>query len=282
MEKTFTKQIKKFVEKENLSLNISVQDRQLVVCGSKSLVDFYAEHPESLQHIFDKMLHKENDPDDSIFKTFKPDVLPKLTANMYDKKAWTGAIPYQNLQTYMLCLGFGRSGTGKSYKNQNDKPEGWPDSISLEHPSYMKKEDMKIVIEALLTHRNIDPKTYYMENTQQRKVIKRRKKNPTTPETVEDEAEEGPAAVDDGDAGDHHQPADLAPNLNNDVNAVENDNMNENVNNNAGLGNIAIENNQNQQPHQPTLDPSGRWYWDYFYGQWYPYYPPHVEQDQNQ
>ena len=95
------KQIRKFVEKENLTLNISVQDRQLVVSGSKSLVAFLAENPESVQHLYDKILNKESDEADSVFETFKPGVLPKLTANMYHENSWTGAIPYQNLQTYI-------------------------------------------------------------------------------------------------------------------------------------------------------------------------------------
>ena len=279
MNKTFRNQLKKFVEKENLSLNISVQDRQIVVSGSKTLVDFLSDNPESVQGLYDKILNKERTEADSVFETFKPGVLPKLTANMYDKNSWTGAIPRQNLQTYMLCLGFGRSGNGKCYRNQNDKPDGWPDSIALEHPSYMKKEDIKTVIESLLTHRNIDPKTFYLENTTQPKVTKkRRRKNPQSAETVddEDEAEEGQEVV-DGDAGGHHQPA-IAPNANaggRDENAV-------NENNNAN--NIEVEANQNQQPYNPyqlTLDPSGRWYWDYTNRQWYPYDPPNAVYEQN-
>ena len=282
MDKTFKKQLKKFVENENLSLNISVQDRQLVVSGSKSLVDFLAEDPEIVQQLYDKILHKDSDQEDYIFESYNPGILPKLTANMFDKKAWTGNIPYQNLQTYMLCLGFGRSGTGLCYKKQSDKPEGWPDSISLEHPSYMKKADIKTVIESLLNHRNIDPKTYYMEKNPQPIVTrKRRRKNPTSAETVDEEAEEG-QEVNDGDAGDHHQP-DLAQDLQNDAggrdDAVGHDEA-ENQNNNANLGNNEV--NQNQQPHQLTLDPSGHWYWDYTYGQWYPYYPARtVSEHQN-
>ena len=65
MDKTFTKQLKKFVEKDNLSLNISVQNRQLVVSGSKSLVDILAENPECVQQLYDKILHKESDQKDA-------------------------------------------------------------------------------------------------------------------------------------------------------------------------------------------------------------------------
>ena len=277
MDKTFTKQLKKFVENENLSLNISVQDRQLVVSGSKSLVDFLAEDPEIVQQLYDKILHKDSEQKDYIFESYKPGVLPKLTANMFDKKAWTGNIPYQNLQTYMLCLGFGRKG-GKCYKNQTDKPEGWPDSIALEHPSYLKKDDIKIIIEALLTHRNIDPRTYFTEGAAQPKVTtKRRRKNPTSAETVDEEAEDGQAVEENGDAGHQDQPV-LAPNVQNDEGGHHNNNAEGNQNNNDAIENVEIEANQNQQPHQLTLDPTGRWYWDYFLGQWFPYYPPQAEQ----
>ena len=279
MDKTFTKQLKKFVENDNLSLNISVQDRQLVVSGSKSLVDIFAENPEFGKQLYDRILLKESDQKDCIFETYKPGVLPKLTANMFDKKAWTGGIPRQNLQTYMLCLGFGRGG-GKCYQTESDKPDGWPDSIALEHPSYMKKEDIKTVIEALLTHRNIDPKTYFTVSAQQPKVTnKRRKKTPISVETVDEEAEDGQDG-NDGGAVNGDQP-DLAPNIQHDVgghnnNAGANEN---NENNNANIENVEIQANQNQQHQQPTLDPSGHWYWDYYQSQWFPYYPPQAEQE---
>ena len=280
MDKTFTKQLKKFVENDNLSLNISVQDRQLVVSGSKSLVDIFAENPEFGKQLYERILHKESDQKDCIFETYNPGVLPKLTANMFDKKAWTGNIPRENLQTYMICLGFGRGG-GKCYKTESDKPEGWPDSIALEHPSYLKKEDIKTVIEALLSHRNIDAKTFFVETAPQPRVTKKRKrKTPVSAETVgvDEEPEEG-QEVDNGNAGDQNQP-DLPPNVQNDAGGQNGNAVYEN--NDVNLENIEVEANQNQQPHQLTLDPSGHWYWDYYYGQWFPYHPPHaVEEHQN-
>ena len=52
-----------------------------------------------------------------------------------------------------------------------------------------------------------------------------------------------------------------------------NDLVNENIE-------VNKDREQQQQPHQQqqqlTLDPTGYWYWDYHYGQWYPVaqYPP--------
>ena len=78
-------------------------------------------------------------------------------------------------------------------------------------------------------------------------------------------------------AGNHDQPV-LAPNDQNDEGGHHNNNAEGNQNNNDAIANVEVEANQNQQPHQLTLDPSGQWYWDYFLGQWFPYYPPQADQ----
>ena len=136
---------------------------------------------------------------------------------------------------------------------------------------------VKTVIEALLTHRNIDPKTYFTESPPRPIVTKKRKrKTPISAETVNEEDEEDQAG-DDSDAGIHDQPV-LAHNSsqndegghNNNAGAMENINENNNAN-------VEMEAYQYQQQQQPTLDPSGRWYWDYFHSQWFPNYPPQAE-----
>ena len=91
------------------------------------------------------MLNKESQEGDFLYETFKPELLPKLTYDMYDQKSWTGDVPYQNLMTYMQVFGFGRSGN-KNYKREEDKPEGWPDTVSfinVEHPSYFAEESQE-------------------------------------------------------------------------------------------------------------------------------------------
>ena len=83
------------------------------------------------------MLNKEKQEGDFLYETFKPELLPKLTG--------LGMFLYQNLMTYMQVFGFGRSGN-KNYKREEDKPEGWPDTVSfinVEHPSYFAEESQE-------------------------------------------------------------------------------------------------------------------------------------------
>ena len=143
------------------------------------------------------ILNKESQDEDYIFEINKPGLFPKLTVNMYDRKTWTSAAAKTNFLTYMQCLGFGRNGTGKTYKCKNDEPAGWPDSISfveMEHPSYLGKDDIKTVIESLLRYRQINPETYFLE-TAVEKVTRKRKKTKKSAEIVEEEPDEAQDVV---------------------------------------------------------------------------------------
>ena len=167
MDKTFSKQHKKFVEdKKNLSLNISMKGRLLSVSGSGPLVDFATQNPEIFKPIYDLIMSKDEENDENIvYKTYRPCFLPKLTHNMYDKKEWNWKIARYNMKVYMRALGFGNGGE-KNYGVKEDCPDGWPDSVSFEnvvHCSHMTTEECNSAIESLLNHRNIDPKTHFME-----------------------------------------------------------------------------------------------------------------------
>ena len=262
MDKTYSRQHQKFVEKENISLNFFVQKRQLIISGSKSLVNFMSKNSEMVNQLYDLMLNKESQEGDFVYETFKPELLPKLTCDMYDKKSWTGDVPYQNLMTYMQVFGFGRSGN-KNYKHNEDKPSGWPDTVSfinVEHPSYLSKDAITKVIEGLLTHRNINPRTYFMKTSPHQKVPSRkRKKTMKSAEYVEEPREEATENED----------------MERNVDIVQQEPLHDEVLHNNNLVNENIEVNKDlEQPHhqqqQLTLDPTGYWYWDYHYGQWYP------------
>ena len=173
MDKTYSRKHQKFVEKKNLSLNFSVHNRQLIISGSKSLVNLISKSSEMVNQFHYLMLNNESHEDDFVYETFKPELLPKLTCDMYDEKSWTGNVPYQNLMIYMQVLGFGRSGN-KKYKNEDDKPEGWPSTVSFTdsvHPSYLSKDAITQVIEGLLKHRNINPRTYFLETAPQNPMM---------------------------------------------------------------------------------------------------------------
>ena len=110
-----------------------------------ALVIFMSKNSEMVKQLCDLMLNKESQEGDYVYETFKPELLPKLTCDMYDNKSWTGDVPYQNLMTYLQVFGFGRSGN-KNYKREEDKPEGWPDTVSfinVEHPSYFAEESQE-------------------------------------------------------------------------------------------------------------------------------------------
>ena len=79
MDKTYSRQHQKFVEKENISLNFSVQKRQLIISGSKSLVNFMSKNSEMVNQLYDLMLNKESQEGDFLYETFKPELLLKLT-----------------------------------------------------------------------------------------------------------------------------------------------------------------------------------------------------------
>ena len=79
MDKTYSRQHKKFVENDNLSLNFSVHNRQLVISGSKSLVNFMSKNSEmDCNQLYDMMLNKESQETDFVYETFKPELLSEI------------------------------------------------------------------------------------------------------------------------------------------------------------------------------------------------------------
>ena len=159
----------------------------------------------------------------------------------------------------MGCLGFGHNDT-KRYGVAEDKPEGWPDNIqfaSLPHTSSLNLNQVNTVIASLLRKRNINPDNFHYEDTPEEGPKRKRRKKHDTSEELDNFGLETVSQGDENDAGNENN---------------NEENGNEPAQNNGELDGQALNEQPNYQ--QPYLDESGRWYWDFYNQQWYPYYPP--------
>ena len=96
------------------------------------------------------------------FDEFSVQEFPKLKTK-FQSKQWTLPVARDYLRTILQILGFGR-GQLKTYKNESNKPDGWPEHIAFVTflPNMVTKCDANEIIESLLKHRGIDVRKHHI------------------------------------------------------------------------------------------------------------------------
>ena len=155
--KSLDEKIKKIIQAESVVFTVTIRSNKIVMTGNENVVDIVNKNPEiSMREFFNKIL---NDLEVSTeFASSSPPIFPKFPTKFMGKK-WNFELARYQLTSIMNVLGFGR-GNSKIYTNPEDKPDGWPPTISFEevkHPSWIRMDQVNCIIESLLKHHGIDP-----------------------------------------------------------------------------------------------------------------------------
>jgi len=162
--KSLDEKIKKIIQAESVVFSVTIRSNKIVMTGNENVVDIVNKNPEiSMREFFNKIL---NDLEVSTeFASSSPLIFPKFPTQFMGKK-WHHELARYQLTNIMNVLGFGR-GNSKIYTNPEDKPDGWPPTISFEevkHPSWIRMDQVNCIIESLLKHHGIDPFKHHQTN----------------------------------------------------------------------------------------------------------------------
>ena len=248
--KSFDKPLRSLIKKKKAKvLVLAAVENKVKIFGDKHLVSLAKNSIVKVEDVIkDLILIEQNDKDfeyDEVATNFVS--LPRTSVKIRSE-SWTKITARETLKKYMKIFNLGR-GMPLHYQVKENKPDGWPDSISFEDfkgVSFAKKEEATQIIEAMIRyHARVEPDTYFEQKNN----------NEDTAESSEDE--------------------NLVPENDQNVENVENV---VHVNNEEfGQQDVYQPNNQyvgHEDNNMPLhLDPSGQWYWHYYMQQWYPYYP---------
>ena len=250
--KPVDKPLRSLIKKKKAKvLVIAAVENKVKIFGDKRLVSIAKNHQNKVEDIIQDLILLEQNVDtdfeyDEVATNYVS--LPRTSVKIRSD-SWTKVTARETLKKYMKIFNLGR-GMALHYQVKENKPEGWPDSISFEDfkgVSFAKKEKATQIIEAMIRyHAKVEPDTYFES---------REKNDDIVADTSENENE-------------------VMENVEN--NEIVNNEDQQNVYQPNNYENIELNNeyqghNQNDMPLY--LDPTGSWYWHYYMQQWFPYYP---------
>ena len=218
-------------------LSLAVIDGKVIIIGEQQIVSFSKDMNITLEEVSKKMIELENeDKERYTFKEHdtKKVVLPKTSVKIRSE-SWTRDIAKTTLKSYLRIFNLGKNSKLR-FGDACNEPAGWPPSLSFadfKGVSYATKENLTKIVESLIRHHmDVDPVTYYDS------AVRR----------------------DDLESSDEDSDQDL---VRNNGNPEVIDNQQQQVGQNMHQGN-------NFESAPLTLDPRGKWYWDFQEQQWFP------------
>ena len=133
-------------------------DGKLVICGNKNIIDKVTD--DNLEDICDIIRKEEHSSEfgSRIVVNFPPLPIP------YKSNKWNYLLARRVATNYMNIVGFGRvSGNKLQYGKLSDMPDWWPEDVEFKHVSHLNVNDIRAVIEAILTFHNVDVNFHHLE-----------------------------------------------------------------------------------------------------------------------